>query len=339
VVFERDGLATARRVTATPHGLELGSADDDPDLPGVAVVRAAQPAARVVAYKPGQSCVLGDGGPVMWKVFPPPGFDGIAARWAAVGEVGSRAGVRVPAVRVLDPTAGVLEMETLSGRRLREAGHDPALPLTERAPFFEQLGGALAALARAGSTPGPGGSSPALPVRRLVDDAGDVLDALPALAAVDPAAARAVAALTDRLAGGPDPVEVVPSVVAHGALRPDQVLLGSGTGEPGDGIALVDLDGACRSAPERDLANLTAYLWWRGVRRPDERDDVAALAAAASAGALAGGLGLDRGHFDRLLALALLKVATRRYRALDVGEWPLVPRLVAEAARLAGDRP
>jgi len=338
-VHERDGLATARRVTATPHGLEVGSADDDPDLPGVAVVRAGRPAARVVAYKPGQSCVLGDGGPVMWKVFPPAGFVGIVARWTTVHDVGSRAGVRVPAVRVLDAAAGVLEMETLTGRRLREAGHDTAVPPAERAAYFEQLGGALAALARAGAALAPGDSLPGLPVRRLLDDAGDVLDGLPTLVAVDPSTARTVERLTARLAAGPDPVDAVPAVVAHGALRPDQVLLGSGTGRPDDGIALVDLDGACRSAPERDLANLTAYLWWRGVRRPGERDEVATLAAAATAGAIAGGLDRDRGRFDRLLALALLKVATRRYRALDTAEWPLVPHLVAEAARLAGDLP
>jgi hypothetical protein len=175
-------------------------------------------------------------------------------------------------------------------------------------------------------------------VRRLVDDGGDVLDALPALAAVDAGLAATVAGLVERLVAGPDPVDSVTAVVSHGALRPDQVLLGSGPGLDG-GVALVDLDGACRAQPERDLANLGAYLWWRGVRRPGERSEVATLADAAWSGADAGGLRLDRARFDRLRALALLKIAARRYRALDVAEWPLVGSLVAEAARLAGEGP
>ena len=97
---------------------------------------------------------------------------------------------------------------------------------------------------------------------------------------------------------------------------------------------LIDLDGACSAPAGRDLANLSAYLWWRSVRRPAEAATLVGMATAALRGwqTASGAAELDDRHSSAWRSLSLLKIAGRRYRTLAWSEWPLVPRLLDEAA-------
>jgi len=347
VVYESaDG--SVLRAEARPDGLNVTSAIEDVALPGIASVVRERPDARIVAYKPGSTCVLAAPGS-MWKVFRPAELDAVVRHWQAMSVLGAAASVAVPAVDVVDAARGVLAMTVLGGTRLRELAHDPALPLPHRRDRFRSLGAALAALAAAVAPSSPPSGTvaawAALPARSVAEDGADVLDAIGAMTAVDPRQAGRVAGLVELLTAPGPSDDDRPLVPAHGALRTDQVLVagsaeGAGPVSPGDPaarIGLVDLDGACRAVPERDLANLTAYLWWRGVRRPADAAEAADLCAAVLDGAAEAGLVVEERRWRQQRALSLLKIATRRYRAVDTGEWPLVPQLVDEAARLVGE--
>jgi hypothetical protein len=96
-------------------------------------------------------------------------------------------------------------------------------------------------------------------------------------------------------------------------------------------VVVLDLDGACRAEPGRDLGNFLAYLRWQGVRHPTERSalDAARDAFLGGYGALAPPA--DPGRVAQHEAASLVKIAGRRARDLSTGEWPLLPGLLDEA--------
>lgn len=316
--FEQPSSGTVWRVDLTADGVALSRPADDPNLPGLRDALERYPDARIVSYKPGSSCVLSRGDGVIRKVFRSGTAAEIASRLSALAEVQDHQGMpRIPQVLGIHTDIDLIEMSFLDGRPLRDVAHDVTLDLDGRADAMRSLGQSLATLSMIDGLD--------LPTQRIADDVREVGVGLPAMQLAAPALAARVEELARRITmmGAGIPTAEGP---AHGALRTDQVVCGEPPG-------LVDLDGACCSAAERDAANLTAYLWWRGVRHPGESADLEVLAAAMIDGYRRAGLVVDDWRLRVHRASSLLKIATRRYRGLTVGEWHLVPPLVDEADR------
>ncbi len=144
---------------------------------------------------------------------------------------------------------------------------------------------------------------------------------------VDPALARRWSAVLGALASMRPASHV--AVASHGALRTDQILLAS------DGPALLDLDGFCAAPAARDLGNVLAYLRWRAMRRPQDAGTAGAGREAVLEAYAEERAPAPAADVARYEGLSLLKIATRRYRNLDVDEWPLVPELLDAAASVA----
>lgn len=156
------------------------------------------------------------------------------------------------------------------------------------------------------------------------DDVQALRSYLPAAMCADPATGTRLATMVDRADAGPDG----PTGPSHGALRTDQVILTGGR------PALIDLDGFCAAHPARDLGNVLAYLRWRAVRRPGDRAVVSASRRALLEGYRRGGSAMDPGALRYFEAVALLKIAGRRYRRLAVDEFAFVPELLDAADAL-----
>ena len=161
--------------------------------------------------------------------------------------------------------------------------------------------------------------------RSLADDADDLTGYLTAAERIAPAVAAGLAEGIDRLRAAAE--SDGPTVPTHGAFRLDQVFV------TGTDVTLIDLDSYCWAEPARDIGNLLAYLQWRAIRRP-----ASGAATGAIGAAFAAGYGRQRPlDLDRVVvyqAASLLKIAGRRYRALAVHEWDLVPQLIGAALEL-----
>ena len=92
--------------------------------------------------------------------------------------------------------------------------------------------------------------------------------------------------------------------------------------------ALLDLDGFCAAHPARDLGNTLAYLRWRAIRRPRDSGAVSACRRGFLEGYRRGGPAVDPDALRHYEAVALLKIAGRRFRRLAVAEFPLVGGLL-----------
>jgi aminoglycoside phosphotransferase (APT) family kinase protein len=111
-------------------------------------------------------------------------------------------------------------------------------------------------------------------------------------------------------------------------LRTDQVLISD------DRIALIDLDAACLADPARDLGNLIAYLDWKRIRGVAVPETVSAAVGDFRLGYARGGSDVDGRRLDYWRAASMLKIMGRRFTGSHTDEWPLTPRLLAEAERL-----
>ncbi|MFP5347495.1 MAG: phosphotransferase [Actinomycetes bacterium] len=280
------------------------------------------------SYRPGSRVVLrvdvADAlGPheLYVKVFAD-GDDRFARVAVALTAAGLVAGLPVPVPPVLDRwldlravlTAGV-PGPTLS-RRLTMAGTQ-----AERRGIAFRLGDLLAVVA---ST--PLATLPTLPAAPPVDDLLEVDRCLPATWYGDPVNAASLARLRDDLAANvPDGEE---EGFGHGSFRPGQVVDGP------DGLTLLDLDGACLAQPGRDLGNVRAHLAWQALRSSLAPHDTRALLDAVLEGYEARGGRADDDALRWWQAVAMARIAARRYRSLATGEWALSHRLVRSAGRL-----
>jgi aminoglycoside phosphotransferase (APT) family kinase protein len=229
-----------------------------------------------------------------------------------------RAGAACPAVAPLvgyESELGLLAHAPVAGTTLRALLFDASVDVTTRLRALYDTGGRLAGLHGSAGVPGP--------LLSLGDDLAELRGYGAAVARVDPALAERLADVTD-LAGAL-PCGEGPLVPSHGALRTDQVFVGP------DGIVLLDLDRVGWAEPARDVGNLLAYLAWRALRRPAERGFVSRARAAFLAGYRDRCPDLDEAQYRRQEAVALLKIAGRRFRALQYDEWPLVSDLVTLA--------
>ncbi|MGH9278981.1 MAG: phosphotransferase, partial [Acidimicrobiales bacterium] len=187
---------------------------------------------------------------------------------------------------------------------------DAAGPRAEAADL-ESCGRLLARLHAGATPPGPSCS--------LHEDAAELVDLVPSMRYVG-ICAEEFAGAVDRLRSWPSPEHrTVPS---HGAFRLNQVHCGPG------GPVMIDLDSFGWAEPERDVANLLAYLHWRGMRRgADQREGRAAFLAGY-------GAGLDGGRLRAFEAVSLLKIAGRRIRRFKTDEWLRLPDLIGAATGL-----
>jgi hypothetical protein len=143
---------------------------------------------------------------------------------------------------------------------------------------------------------------------------------------------RALAALWAAAGHGGAEVEAVPG---HGAFRAGQIVV------DGEGRAVVlDLDGACRAEPARDVGNFLAFLRWQAVRVPSQEPALLAAREAFLDGYGSAAPPPDPALVARSEAASMVKIAGRRARDLSAHEWPLLPVLLGEAlAVLAGAAP
>src|SRR5436309_1671822 len=120
------------------------------------------------------------------------------------------------------------------------------------------------------------------------------------------------------------------AVPSHGSFRSDQLLI------EGDEPLMIDLDELCWANPARDVGNFLAYLRWKSIRQPRHSSFIEAAIPSFLAGYGSVLMLPDERWTARYQAGSMLKIAGRRFRKLDVSEWPLVPRLLDEARALLG---
>jgi len=323
-----DGDASERSIgvaAVSPDGVDARLYLDDPALPGLRVVADGGASARrlgidgavaePVRYRPGSRCTIGlaDGAGA------PFGFAkvlGGAERLRDALVVASAAGVPVA-----DEVAWWPELACVVQRAV--PGAVPlGGPLLTRPELASDAGVALARLHAA-----PAVAVDRWPVVGLDDDVTrlerlrvPVAAAVPELVPTYDGIVRVLAAVAG---GGAEPVP------SHGAYRAGQLVVGAG-GE----VIVLDLDGACRSEPARDVGNLLAYLRWHGVRHPEHRRAVEAARVAFLGGYGSVAPPADPVRVAQHEAASLVKIAGRRARDLSTGEWPLLPGLLDEAGRV-----
>jgi hypothetical protein len=329
-------------VEVTSTGLEHRLAQDDLGLPalasltdpGVVQARCEGLIGRItmcrvtpIRYKPSSRCVL------RVDIVNGHGPEALFAKCVAGG--GARYVQTLQALAALDnselpafvaplafwPDWGTLLQRAVNGTELHALVSNPSIPFPVRIQAMHEAGRCVAGLHAAASVFGP--------PRTLADDVEKLAAYTRVIAQADEVLATRFRTAVDALGRASGSTEFVPS---HGALRTDAFLLSEGV-RP----VLIDLDGFCWAESARDLGNLLAYLDWRAVRRPAE------AAGPQAADAFLDGYGslLPLPADDRLAlyrAASLLKIAGRRYRSLDIEEWPLVPRLLDQACGLLNGR-
>lgn len=242
-----------------------------------------------------------------------PGFARSFARRHAALE---HAGLPVPALRKAQPATGLMTYEWFEGEHLEdvEGGAAPAL-LTE-------VGALLGRLHAAPATAGP----TAVPVNR----AAELADAVRAIAAAVPGAARA-AGETARSARAGLADSSAPHTMVHGDFSTDQVLV-----RP-DGLRLLDLDRATVDDPAVDIASWFADEVVAG-RVPVDAEPRDVLAPMLDGYPTDVGAPMLR-HLDQHAAVALLKRAVEPFRT-HAHDWPSrVDTYVRAAHRLAERTP
>jgi aminoglycoside phosphotransferase (APT) family kinase protein len=332
-------------VRVDPTGWSQQDYRDDPALPGLAAAaRDVEVAERLgpalgehvhgirvtpVRYRPGSRCVLR--------------YDLVTgARPATVYAKVLRAQAYPEQVRVLTtlalkpngsrlvpelittwPESQALLTRGLPGRSLSAVLGDPAVRAEARVGLAHRLGD-LAARFHAQTDLVAPSWTPELHWAQLSS-------ATEAVRMVDEESWQRLRQVMETLADGRQvPAALAPS---HGSLRGGQAVVTS------DGrIFLLDTDKVAICQRERDLGSVLAHLTWQGIRLPAQ----AGVLGRAAVGLLAGyehrAGAVDRERLAWWHAACLVQVATRRYRRLEVQDWPALALLVQAAQEIAGGR-
>jgi aminoglycoside phosphotransferase (APT) family kinase protein len=281
--------------------------------------------ARPVRYRPGSRCVLrydidGPAGASTWyaKLFRADRAGVLAARHSQVRSAPGAADL-VADVSAVWSDVGAVVARAVDGRPLSGALGDAAVPAEQRLNLASALGGMLAGFHQLSGVQGP---------HRSAADHVRSLEAMtPALRCADRSLAHDFSAILDALAKDVPTRE--PMVLTHGGFRPGQAALAD------DGtLTLLDLDGACWGAAARDLATAMAHLSWQALTHPDSRHVLEAARDCLVDGYQRRAGQLDPGALAWWRAAALLQVAARRYRRLEVSDWDRVPVLLEAAEQL-----
>ena len=299
-----------------------------------------------VRYRPGGRCVLRydlqtASGLAQYyaKVFPSSIFADAAGR---ATRVAAAAPAQLNITRVLAswPQFGTTVSKAVQGQSVSAVLRDPAVSDHSRRHLVFRLGGLLADFHNL-----TGVSAPA---RTASDQLRDVAALLPAVRILDVARADSLRRLLDRLGRqlprhdhregdhregdhreGDHREGDHREVLSHGAFRPGQVIV-----DEADQLHLLDLDGVCRGDAERDLGSASSYLSWQGIRPPTGRLELSGFDEALLAGYAARGRAANPASLVWWRAAGMAQIAARRFRRLEVGDWPSVARLVDLAGSL-----
>jgi Ser/Thr protein kinase RdoA (MazF antagonist) len=338
LAYRVDGKSAAPRfawVELSEKAWSSSDYRDDPHLPGLAAacdpstmsqrLSAAlhQPVTDLritpIRYRPGSRCVLrydyavsGTASAVYVKVLRHEAFEGQTPAAVRVGTAEQASRLCSELVAVWPDLAAVTN-RAVSGRTVSRAFGDPGLAPHARIRLAGQLGVLLAQFH-------------ALQVP--TDQSWEPDDQLRALKGLEEPARVVDASVADRLASLTDALASVSPgfenpVLGHGGFRPGQVLL-----DDSDSLTVLDLDGVCRTDSARDLGSALAHLEWQAIRHPDRGGTLEAMSGAFLAGYRSAGGCYDRQLVQWWRSAALLQVAARRYRRLEIHDWQLVPRLL-----------
>jgi len=113
------------------------------------------------------------------------------------------------------------------------------------------------------------------------------------------------------------------AALLHGGFRLGQVIVDSA-----GSLTLLDLDGVCRGESAQDLATALGHLCWQAIRQPTYRTTLQLAEQAFLAGHQRRAGAVDPVGLSWWRAAALLQVAARRFRRLEVWDWRSVPLLL-----------
>jgi len=308
------GLGRATDPVWVAH--RLASASDEPIL-----------ACEVhpVRYRPGSRCVLRyrvstatGSHELLAKTWEPQSF-AHASRPLALLADSVAARRLVPARVALWPEAQTAVTAAVTGRTVSSLLGDGAVPAADRARLAHRLGGVLARFHQVPDVGAPRWSA--------ADQLASLDLSAGALRSGDGDVGRRLSALYDVLASRVP--EKDRTVLGHGGFRAGQVIRSA------DGrLVLLDLDGLCRCPPGHDLGAGLAHLRWQGIRHPTQRKVLRAAERAMLSGYRARGGEADPDSLLWWWAAGMLQVALRRYRRLEVVDWPAVPALLDATAEL-----
>lgn len=232
---------------------------------------------------------------------------------------------RLPQPLAYWPDLQLLLQPRIEGTEFHAHVFSEATPIQERVMWFQRLGGALAALHQV--------TTQALPHRPITTNLAELAEYTPIVAQIMPALATAYGATVQDLTTAAQGLPAVSPVVCHGALRTDQWLISQEltAGGTTEQLMLIDLDTLCLANPACDLSNCLAYLTWKAERQPHYAAFIEAAAAALLTGYGAVQPLPPAPWLALYRAIALLKIAGRRFRSLSQREWALTPQLVQSA--------
>ncbi len=315
---------------------------DDPDLPGLR--SATDPAyldsalaplfpspvgrcaVRPARYRPGSRCVVryevGTASRMhglVAKVLRPEDFDRV--RRNVTGLTSPPEVPRlVPDVIAVWPHLQVVVSAAIRGPSVSAVLGDAAVDPDTRTGLAFRLGRVLAEL--------HGRTDIGAPAWSAGDTLLDLRESVAAARCADPPVGHQLVELIDALTASVPQSQ--PQVLCHGAFRAGQVIA-SESGE----LVLLDIDGLCRCDAGRDIGTVSGHLTWQAIRRPAEQRVIGRAQAALLSG--------YRSRAHRTVdpraqtwwhAAALLQIAARRYRRLEVAHWSSVPALVEVARQL-----
>lgn len=240
---------------------------------------------------------------------------------------------RLPHPLAYWPDHHLLLQSVVNGAEFHAVVFDEARPLPERVPWFGRMGAKLAALHTLEPLD--------LPPRPVADEPAELTTYLPMIERLLPPLATAYHTTYQTLIAVAPFLPPTTPVVCHGALRTDQFLLAKPAQQPAaaEELSLIDLDTLCLAHPACDIGNCLAYLQWKALRQPHHADLIQQACTAFLAGYSTQRPLPDAEWLAFYQALALLKIAGRRFSNLSYREWPLTPALVQAAGALLPDHP
>lgn len=320
---------------------------DDPSLPGLS--SAADPTrvsdelrltveepilhcrVQPVRYRPTSRCVLrydvrtASGlSPYFAKVFSRTTFADASRRATQISAAAHPTRLRVSRVVGVWPELYTTVSVAADGRSASSMLRDVSLSAQSRIDLAERLGELLADLHALPGVP--------VPVRTASDHLRAVADLMPSVRLLDPPLADRLRRLLDRLERALPPRDHE-DVLIHGAFRPGQVVV-----DDAGLLHLLDLDGVSRGDAHQDLGTALAHLSWAAIRQPSSGVQPGDLDQALLAGYGAHGIPVRRASLIWWRAAVLAQIAARRFRRLDVADWPVVPQLIDLAETLIAGR-
>ncbi len=222
------------------------------------------------------------------------------------------------------PDLQMVVSRSVKGRSASSVLRDASVSADEKARLGHHLGGLLARFHE-------------LPVEPDATWTADqqlikLADAMDAVECADPHTGIRLGAVLDTLAAtipAPDP-----TVVGHGSFRAGQVVV-TPEGRP----VLLDVDEVRLSDRERDLGIALAHLTWQEMRHPQVFAALARVENSILSSYAAAACEVRPDALRWWRAAGLVQVAVRRFRRLEVDDWPMTELLADTAEDLLAQHP